>query len=55
MMKMPLARAALSISFMGPASSVTRRAALRHQWSSHMSQTMMAVFAVFHVAVDSVG
>jgi hypothetical protein len=29
MMKMPLARAAMSISLSGPASSVTRRAALR--------------------------
>src|SRR5262245_47311453 len=44
MMKTPRDRAVLITSFIGPASSPTRRAADLHQWSSHMSQMMMAVF-----------
>src|ERR1051325_6490692 len=39
----PRARACLTTSFIGPASSPTRRAADLHQWSSHMSQMMKAV------------
>src|SRR5437660_1715611 len=44
MMNTPLARAALTVSFSGPAISATRRAADLHQWSSHISQMMSAVF-----------
>ena len=46
---MPLARAALSMAFNAGAISPTRREADLHQWSSHMSQTIMAVFSGFHV------
>jgi len=44
MMKAPRRRASASTRFIGPASSATRAAAPRHQWSSHMSQTTNAVF-----------
>ena len=43
MMKTPFFRAASSVRFMGSMSSPTRDEADLHQWSSHMSHTMMAV------------
>src|SRR5262245_20568560 len=50
MMRVPRSRAFLRVSFIGPAISATRRAADLHQWSSHMSQTMIAVFRGSHEA-----
>ncbi len=53
MTKIPRLRASLTISFMGTANSVTRWAADLHQWLSHMSQMMIAVFEGSHVRTDS--
>src|ERR1700759_4686544 len=53
MMRAPRSRAFRRVSFIGPAISATRRAADLHQWSSHMSQTMIAVFRGSHEAWTS--
>src|SRR4051794_17763922 len=53
MMNTPRARATFTTSFRGPAISPTRRAADLHQWSSHMSQMMSAVFFGSHATLRS--
>ncbi len=52
-MKTPFSRAAFTILFMGPANSPTRLAADSHQWSSHMSQMIKAVFPNSHSILAS--
>jgi hypothetical protein len=49
MIKTPFLRAAFTVSFKAGAISPTRRDADLHQWSSHMSQMISAVFSGFHV------
>jgi len=53
MMKTPFFRAASSVRFMGSMSSPTRDEADLHQWSSHMSHTMMAVRCGSHDSTRS--
>src|SRR4051812_36720542 len=52
-MKTPFSRADFSIASTGPVSSPTRASADLHQWWSHMSQTMIAVFFAPHSATRS--
>src|SRR5436190_18242544 len=54
-MNTPRARACFNMSLNGPAISPTRRAADLHQWSSHMSQTIKAVFFASHEVFFSSG